>query len=871
MTVTPMMRQYLDLKQRHPDAILFFRLGDFYEMFYEDAELASRELQLTLTSRQAGADQKAPMCGVPYHAAEQYIARLVRKGYRVAICEQIEDPALAKGLVRRDVIRVITPGTLMSDNASEGTNHYIASLAFQQDVWSLALADLSTGEFRVSTYENQAAKLQVIEELAALGPAEAIADEHQPIPEEIQRQVPCWTLRPRSDFRLENAAQSLRRHFQVADVRSLGLEDSPQAVRAAGALLLYLQETQKIALRQFTRIKIVSPGGSMRLDAATRRSLELTSRSQDGSHAGSLISVLDKTITSMGRRCLRNWVCFPLTDLEEIQARHQAVEEWVADSITRHSIEEILRSIYDIERLNAKVAMRSANARDLVSLRQSLRDLPKLKLILDQAQSPLIRRFQQEIHPIPELYDLLERAIEDEPPASLNEGGLIRAGFHERVDRLRDARKNGRKWIADLEQRERERTGIRSLKVGYNKVFGYYLEVTNANLSLVPQDYQRKQTLANAERFVTDELKEQERLILEAEQELTALEHEIFVEIREEAAKHAVFLQKTASALGALDALLSLAKVAADHRYVKPEMHLQPTLEIEQGRHPVLEQTMPPGAFVPNDIKLGLDNGQVAIITGPNMAGKSTFARQTALIVLMAQVGSFVPARRASIGITDRIFSRMGASDDISGGLSTFMVEMTEVANILHHATQRSLIILDEVGRGTSTYDGMSIAWAIVEYLHDRIGARTLFTTHYHELTQMARYLPGLRNFTVAVKEDKDEITFLRQVIPGAADRSYGIHVARLAGLPAPVIARAKERLRILESTNGNSMVYEDTQIALPMEYTEDKPDVPGAAARQILQQLHQLPIMNMTPLEVVNQVYAWQQELNEADDGLSA
>lgn len=800
MGYTPMIQQYLQIKEQYQDCILFFRLGDFYEMFFEDAITASAILDIALTSRDGGIE-KVPMCGIPYHAYESYVAKLLAHGYKVAICEQMEDPALAKGIVRREVIRVITPGTVMDEKVLlEKANNYLAAVVTEQNSWGLAYIDISTGEFCVTQCTHQ--DVSLLDELIRLKPAELI------IPEALKqdgflletlKQIKSYlNWRPVAHRGLGSIMQFLEKELSLAEDLAGQLYKWPLACQAAYYILEFLQETQKQKLGHLTELKVYRPKNYMLIDAATRRNLELTENMQTKSVRGSLLGVLDETVTAMGARKLKHWLEAPLLDKNLIQARLDAVEELVENALLRESLRKAIKGIYDLERLVGRVAYGSANARDLLALKQSIGRLPQIAALIDWVQTRHLRLLIGGLDLLADIFTLLDRSIAEDPPASVREGNIIKTGFHAEVDRLREAARHGKQWIAELEAKERERTGIRSLKVGFNKVFGYYLEVTKPNLHMVPQDYHRKQTLANAERFITAELKEKENLILGAEEKLNKLEYEIFTEIRGEIERNAGRLQKSANIVAELDVLLSLAIVAIQNDYCKPELVDHPKLELIEARHPVVEK-LAEDRFVANDCYLEPPACILNIITGPNMAGKSTYIRTAALITIMAQIGSFVPARKAVVGIADRIFARVGASDDLSTGRSTFMVEMNEVANILQHATERSLVILDEVGRGTSTFDGISIAWAVSEYLLTRIKARTLFATHYHELTLLQEEFPAARNFCMAVKEEGSKVTFLRKVVPGAADRSYGIHVAELAGLPQQVIQRAHHLLAALE------------------------------------------------------------------------
>jgi len=816
---TPMMRQYRAVKAAHPDKIVLFRLGDFYEMFFEDAEVAARELELTLTSREAGKGRRVPMAGIPCHAADGYIARLLARGHKVAVCDQVEDPRQARGLVRREVTRVITPGTVLDGRMlAPDENNYLVAVAVrgggpeparEPRRFGLAAVDFSTGEFALTevagdgALREELARLRPAECLVAAGPAESGGSLDGWLREELGISP---TTVPGRAFDLAAARERLEEHFGVRSLDGFGAAEVPLAVSAAGAALAYLQETQGPALGHLTRLRTYQVERALVLDRTTRRNLELTETLREGRRKGSLLGVLDTTATAMGGRLLRQWLGRPLLDVAAVTARLDAVDELVGDPFLRADLREALKQVYDLERLTGRAAAQTATARDLVALGQSLRAVQRLRAMLGEVRAPLLAELAAGLNHHPDLADLIGRALVDDPPLALTEGGLIRPGYHEEVDRLRAARQEGRDWILKLEARERERTGIRSLRVGFNKVFGYYLEVTRPNLHLVPPDYVRRQTLANAERFVTPELKAHEEAVLGADERLADLEYGLFGEVRVAVAARAAGLQQTASAVATLDVLAALAEVAVRRRYVRPEVVEEPVLEIKAGRHPVVEVMLGEGRFVPNDLYLDTQDHRCLIVTGPNMAGKSTLLRQAALITILAQLGSFVPAARAKVGLVDRVFTRVGASDDLAMGVSTFMLEMQEVAYILHHATSRSLVILDEVGRGTSTFDGMAIAWAVAEHLvapgpdgRPRLGARTLFATHYHELTQLEEAYPGVRNVTVAVREEGDRVVFLHQLVPGKTDRSYGVHVARLAGLPPEVVSRAEEILAELE------------------------------------------------------------------------
>lgn len=802
--MTPMMQQYTAIKRQYTDCLLFFRMGDFYEMFNEDAVIASRELEITLTARNKGTGDQTPMAGVPHHAVDTYISQLIKKGYRVAICDQLEEASEAVGLVRRDVVRVVTPGTALDNlTLQDDQNNFLAAAILYQDRVGFSYVDISTGEFAVTELDWDAGK--VIDELSRVQPAELIiAPEIQNHPRMkgfLEQQLRVALTPLKENYRPKQAYQTLLDHFHTRTLHGFGCEEMEAGILAAGAIMEFLRETQKRSLTHINHLKTYATQEFMILDAATRRNLELTATLRDGKRRGSLLGVLDRTVTSMGGRKLKQWIHQPLLNVTQIEERLDAIEEEMGHLYELDKLRESLRQVYDMERLLGRIVYGSANARDLVALKSSLARLPEVEEILAGFHAKRLTDLRSRLDLLSDITELIEQAIADEPPAGVKDGGIIKPGYHEELDKLRDAATNGKDWIARLEHQERERTGIKSLKVGFNKVFGYYLEVTKANMNLVPDDYIRKQTLTNGERYVTPELKEKESLILGAEEKSIALEYQLFVEVREKVGAEMRRIQQSASVLSELDVLASFAIVAIENHYCRPTMTMDDEIELIQGRHPVVEDMLDQ-PFIPNDTYLNGDTARFAMITGPNMSGKSTYMRQVALIVLMAQIGSFVPAESARVGLVDRIFTRVGASDDLTTGQSTFMVEMNEVANIVHHATRRSLIILDEVGRGTSTYDGLSIAWGVVEYIHnpERIGARTLFATHYHELTVLEDQLEGVRNYNIAVEEnERDGVVFRHEIIPGAADQSYGIEVARLAGLPKEILDRAKEILTELE------------------------------------------------------------------------
>ena len=859
MNFTPMIKQYLEIKQQYPDTILFFRLGDFYEMFFDDARLASSELEIALTGRDGGGSERVPMCGFPYHAADGYIARLLAKRHRVAICEQVEDPASAKGIVRREVTRVITPGTVMEGHLlEEKQNNYLVSIAMDGSNYSFAMTDISTGIFMVSAFTGEKGRVRLTEELARLLPAEVLLplSQAERLSEDLALagSVTVSAYLDEAFDRLQ-ALRELENQFGrdcPGNIKAPGFE---LIIPAAGALLKYLRDTQKRDLSHIRQVNYYHPGRFMLLDASTRRNLELTRALSDGSRRNTLLAVLDYTVTAMGGRLIRNWLEQPLLEKDEIMLRLDAVDELLQQMLMRNDLKDLLKGIYDLERLAGRISFGTINARDMIALKKSLGCLPDLQGLLEQCKATLLQDTGRDIDPMEDLRELLERAITDNPPLSLRDGGIIKTGFHTEVDRLRLVKQEGKTMLAGLEEQERARTGIKSLKVGFNKVFGYYIEVTRANLEQVPQDYQRKQTLANAERFITPELKEYEDLVLGAEDRLMQLEYQIFCEIRDQFTGAIQRLQATAAAVARADALYSLAEAAAVGRHARPGIDGDGELIIKDGRHPVLEQVLRE-KFVPNDTIMDNQKSRLVMITGPNMAGKSTYMRQVALLIMMAQSGSFVPAASAQIPLVDRIFTRVGAADDLATGQSTFMMEMNECRAIVQGATKRSLIIMDEVGRGTSTYDGISIARALVEYIHTRIGAKTLFSTHYHELTDLDQ-IEGIINYNVAVKEDGENIVFLRKVVAGKSDRSYGIHVARLAGLPDEIVKRATAVLRGLETGEGA------VEAAACRESSHEKEAVALHEREQaLIQKLRRLNVLSMTPLEALNQLYHLQQEL---------
>ncbi len=855
--LTPMMQQYLQLKSENKDCLLFFRLGDFYEMFFDDAKTASRELELTLTGRDCGLEERAPMCGVPYHAVDTYVERLISRGYKVAICEQMEDPALAKGLVKRGITRIITPGTVIESNMlDERSNNFLLSVCFAADKAGLAFADVSTGEFFV--HEIVSPSDSLTDELARIAPMEIIVNDMVKLRECLNREERSASEQPSAWFQYANASETLLRHFQISHLSSFGLSDEYKAAAcAAGALMKYLSETQKNTLEHITELRIYQGSETMLLDRNTRRNLELTESIRGRSKKGSLLALLDKTSTAMGGRLLRTWIEQPLIDRDRIQHRLDAVEEFSTQHVLTMTLLDELQGVYDIERLLSKVAYKSINARDCLALCASLKKVPGISGLLANCSSDAVRRIANDLDPLEELTALLERAIHPDAPILITEGGIIKDGYSPMLDEYRSASTSGKQWILELEQREREETGIRNLRVQYNKVFGYYIEVTKSYYDLVPMRYVRKQTLANCERYMTPELKEIEQKVVGAQEQSVRLEMQLFAEIRERIAAQIQRIQRTAMALKTLDALLSLARVAVSNHYVRPEMTDDGTMDILDGRHPVVEQSMDEGGFVPNDTHMSADN-RMCIITGPNMAGKSTYMRQVALITLMAHIGSFVPAREARIPIVDRIFTRVGASDDLASGQSTFMVEMSETAYILRNATAKSLVILDEIGRGTSTFDGLAIAWAVVEYLTDKekSGAKTLFATHYHELSELEGHIEGVENYCISVKEHGEDVIFLRKIIRGGADKSFGIHVARLAGVPRPVLVRAHEIQARLEVSNINQKGIGQNILEEGPQRPDEQVNLFDFAKTEIINELQTIDVMALTPMDAINKLF---------------
>ena len=875
--LTPMMKQYMQTKEEYKDCILFYRLGDFYEMFFDDALTASKELEITLTGKNCGLEERAPMCGIPYHAVDSYLNRLVSKGYKVAICEQVEDPKTAKGIVKREVIRVVTPGTnLDTQGLDETKNNYIMCIVYMADRYGLSVADVTTGEYLVTELDSQT---KLMDELYKFMPSEIVCNEAFYMSgldlDDLKNRL-HMAIYSLEAWYFDDALcrETLQEHFKVASLEGIGLSDYECGMIASGALLKYLEETQKNSLSHMSRLTRYATGNYMVLDSATRRNLELVETLREKQKRGSLLWVLDKTKTAMGARTLRKYVEQPLIDKKSIVKRLDAVAELKDNAICREEIREYLNPVYDLERLVGKITYQSANPRDLIAFQSSLSMLPSVKCILKDMESDLLKEIYEELDPLEELCDLVGREIQEEPPLAMKEGGIIKDGYNEEVDRLRKAKSEGKNWLADLETKEREKTGIKNLRIRYNKVFGYYLEVTNSFKDLVPDYYTRKQTLANAERYIIPELKELEDTILGAEDKLCALEYELYCEVRNTIAAELTRIQRTAKAVAKLDVIASLALVAERNNYVRPKINEKGVIDIRDGRHPVVEKMIPNDMFIANDTYLDDKKQRISIITGPNMAGKSTYMRQAALIVLMAQLGSFVPASSANIGLVDRIFTRVGASDDLASGQSTFMVEMNEVANILRNATSKSLLILDEIGRGTSTFDGLSIAWAVVEYISNSklLGAKTLFATHYHELTELEGKISNVNNYCIAVKEKGDDIVFLRKIVKGGADKSYGIQVAKLAGVPNPVINRAKEIVEELVTADITGKVKDiAVQGSETKKKTQKKLDEVDLTQfslfdtvkdDDVLNELKELDISHMTPMDAMNKLYQLQNKL---------
>ena len=868
--MSPMMQEYCKTKEEYKDCILFYRLGDFYEMFFDDALLVSKELELTLTGKDCGLEERAPMCGIPFHAADTYINRLIERGHKVAICEQVEDPKKAKGLVKRAVIRVVTPGTTLdATSLDESKNNYLMSIVSIADRFGCAIADITTGDCFLTEVPNSQ---KLVDEINKFSPAEIICNDSffmsgVDTDDLKERLGICIFSLDAWYFDDDTCRKELREHFHVTNLEGLGISDYDSGIIAAGALFLYLKETQKTALSQMTTIRPYTAERYMLIDSSSRRNLELVETLREKQKRGSLLWVLDKTKTAMGARTLRSFVEQPLIDAEEINRRLEALEELNEKPMLRDEIREYLNPVYDLERLVSRISFKSANPRDMVAFASSLEMIPYIKQVLKDFQAPILKEIYEDMDSLEDITDLIKHAIVDEPPLAQKDGGIIREGFNEDVDKFRSARTDGKKWLTELETKERERTGIKSLKIKYNRVFGYALEVTNTFKELVPENYIRKQTLANAERYITEELKNLENMILGAEDKLYALEYELFSNVRDKVGQEVIRIQRTAKAIAGLDVFASLALVAERNHYVRPKVNEGGIIDIKGGRHPVVEQMIDNDMFIANDTYLDNTKKRVSIITGPNMAGKSTYMRQTALIVLMAQIGSFVPADKAVVGIVDRIFTRVGASDDLASGQSTFMVEMTEVANILRNATAKSLLILDEIGRGTSTFDGLAIAWAVIEHISNTklCGAKTLFATHYHELTELEGKLSGVTNYCIAVKEKGDDIVFLRKIVKGGADKSYGIQVAKLAGVPDSVINRAKELVEELSDADITAAVKD---LASPKKKPKVEMDMAQMSLfdtvqdNDIIEELKGIDIGNLTPMEALNTLYNLQNKI---------
>ena len=853
---SPMMQRYLETKEKYKDCILFYRLGDFYEMFFDDAIIASRELEITLTGKDCGQEERAPMAGVPHHAAETYAARLIEKGYKVAICEQLEDPKTAKGIVKRGVIRVLTPGTIVESNLlEEKKNNYIMSIYKSGLYFGLSVCDISTGEFYSSEIKEENNFELLLDEIARFTPSEIIANSNFFECEEqlnkIKERFQIYMSKFNDKFFTDEIG-NLQLDYNIIENKKEveNLKEKSLIVRTINALLEYLNETQMTSLEHINTITIYNISKYMSLDINARRNLEITEKMRDKSKKGTLLWVLDKTSTSMGGRLLRRWLNDPLIDVKEIQERLEAVKELKDNMILRGDVTENLKKVYDIERLSGKMAYGNANARDMITLKNSLEKLPAVKQVLSQCNSKKLKELYYNIDELQDIYELIEKSIVDDPPMGIKDGGIIKLGYDEEIDKLKTATTQGKNWIIKLEAEEKEKTGIKTLKIGYNKVFGYYIEVSKSFIPQVPERFIRKQTLTNGERYITEELKNLENQILGAEEKVINLEYNEFVKIREEIAKNIKRLQKTANVVSTLDVLSSFAQVAEDLNYCMPEINNDGIIDIKEGRHPVIEKMIGIGNFVPNDTYLDKNESRLSIITGPNMAGKSTYMRQVALITLMAQVGSFVPAQQAKIGVVDKIFTRVGASDDLSMGQSTFMVEMMEVATILKEATQDSLVILDEIGRGTSTYDGLSIAWAVAEYIADKekCGAKTLFATHYHELIELADKIEGVKNYSIAVKEKGEDIIFLRKIVEGGTDESYGIHVARLAGVPKTVTKRANEILRSLERKSMISGKKQENK-----KVVEGQVDMFNFKLAEIANEIDKINLNELTPIDALN------------------
>jgi DNA mismatch repair protein MutS len=870
-TLTPMMNQYSRIKKNYPDCILFFRMGDFYEMFFEDAKVASKELEITLTARSHSKGEKAPMCGVPFHSADSYINRLISKGFKVAICEQVEEASKAKGLVKREVIKVVTPGTVLDTGVLDAKeNNFLASFYYNESDLGIAFVDVSTGEFTTTQISAEKGLEEIFNTISAFQPSELIYPSQISLEENIKKGIPSTLLTPLEDwiFSHDYCYPLLLEHFQTSSLAGFGLEDFPAAISAAGGLLHYLQETQKATLKHIDSISYYNSSEYMILDKTTQQNLELIKTLRDGSRQRSLLGIIDKCCTSMGSRRLKAWLLQPLRNKKAIIERIDAVEKFYHDTILRSSLRNELKKIQDIERSLSKISLGSGNARDMLLLSNSFNHVPDIKSLLKETNTPLIKNLYETFDELKDIKKLISNSIAENPPISLREGGIIKSGYNAQLDELREISKSSKGVIARMEQEERKRTGISSLKVRFNQVFGYYIEVSKANLAHVPSDYIRKQTLVNAERFITPQLKEYEAKVLGAEERITQLEYELFQDIRSQVAAEASRIKNTAHILALLDVLSALAELAVNNNYCHPIINEGEEIKITDGRHPVVEKLNLEEKFIPNDTYLNTDSHRLLIITGPNMGGKSTYLRQVALICILAQMGSFVPAKAAEIGIVDRIFTRVGASDSIITGQSTFLVEMNEAANILHNAAKKSLILLDEIGRGTSTFDGISIAWAVAEYIHNqpRIGSKTLFATHYHELTDLALTLSGVKNYNIAVREWQDKIIFLRKVVEGGSDKSYGIHVARLAGLPQQVIERAKEILSNLEKNEFTTQG--EPKLAIKAKGQKNNKSVKPQLSLfddygyPLIEELKKIDLNSLTPLEALELLNKWKKDI---------
>ena len=856
---SPMMQRYLETKEQYKDCILFYRLGDFYEMFFDDAITAARELEITLTGKDCGQEERAPMAGVPHHAAEMYISRLIAKGYKVAICEQLEDPKNAKGIVKRGVIRVVTPGTIVESNMlEERKNNYIMSIFKSGIYFGISVCDISTGEFYAAEIKDNNNFPQLLDEIARYSPSELVINSNlADCTEEmskIRERFNTYITRFQDKF-FDSKPDMIKLRFNLVDTNQKTIENIEErsfAVASINALIEYIEQTQMTSLDHINKITVYQISKYMSLDINARRNLEITEKMRDKSKKGTLLWVLDKTSTSMGGRHLRRWLNDPLIDTLEINRRLEAVKELKENVMLRGDVIDNLKKVYDIERLAGKMAYGNANARDMITLKNSLARLPEVKSVLQTTESPMLKDIYENLDELQDIYELIEKSIVDDPPMTVKDGGIIKMGYNEEVDKLKTATTEGKNWIIQLEAEEKEKTGIKNLKVGFNKVFGYFIEVTKSNLNQVPERYVRKQTLTNAERYITEELKNLENQILGAEEKVVSLEYDLFTKIREEIAKNIIRLQKTATMVSTLDVLASFAQVAEDMNYCMPQVDNSGIIDIKGGRHPVIEKMLGTGEFVENDTYLDKDENRLSIITGPNMAGKSTYMRQVALITLMAQVGSFVPAEEAKIGVVDKIFTRVGASDDLSMGQSTFMVEMMEVATILKEATPNSLVILDEIGRGTSTYDGLSIAWAVAEYIanKEKCGAKTLFATHYHELTELEEKIEGVKNYSIAVKEKGEDIIFLRKIVRGGTDESYGIHVARLAGVPKLVTEEANKILKSLERKNILTGKKEEKK---DKKQVEGQFDMYNIKLAEIAHEIDKINLNELTPIDALN------------------